>query len=103
MDTAKIAKSLLDMTMETQDHIAGQAVEIYNITRHYQDDEDIPELDDSDALRDLIGRVGRSAVALALGYLAANHDVSMPESVRELLVALATELDVQALEIEDGA
>lgn len=105
MTAAKIAHSLLEMEPETKAFVMAQALEVYNITGSYERNggADVPDLRESDALRDLIKRVSRAAVAIALGRLANSNDVSIHEPVREFLTELAVELDIRAVEIEDGA
>jgi hypothetical protein len=105
MTAAKIAQSLLEMEPETKAFVMAQALEVYDRTSHYEREAGAhsPALEETDALRDLIKRVSRAAVAVAFSRLANSSGVKMHEPVLEFLTELAVELDIQAVEIEDGA
>lgn len=105
MSIAQIAKSLLDMERETKAFLIAQGLEAYDITGHYQREAgvDVPDLPETDALRDLVARVSRGAVAVAFSRLANSSDVKMHDEMYDFLTELAAELDLRAVEIEDGA
>lgn len=101
-EIAKIAHSLLEMEPETKAFVMAQALESYNIAAHY-DPDGLAQLAESDALRNLIARVSRAAVAVAFDRLANSSDVKMHDPTCEFLTDLAVALDIRAVEIEDGA
>ena len=105
MTTANIAQSLLEMEPETKAFVMAQALEVYDRTSRYEREAgaDVAALEESDALRDLIKRVSCAAVAVAFSRLANSIDVKMHDSTCEFLTDLAAELDLRAVEIEDGA
>jgi hypothetical protein len=96
------AFKLLGIDEKAKAYAVGQALEAYGIAAHYADGEH-PDLVDSEPLRALLDRYARAAVAVALSTLGSGTLARMHEVYLDYFNGLAVDLDVQAVEINDGA
>jgi hypothetical protein len=94
------AQDLIAMNAKTKDYIVDKALETYGIAAHFST-EDLPVLDDSEPLRDMVNHIVRMVGAVVLSNISTSMIGDHSAVLQGMALAfgdMATELDLIAVE-----